>query len=164
MFLHKKRLLGSSNGIGYINPYAMNRLSIIQQQPITHGDYVKNLVLVNQKDEYQQQIGNGSYGSGHYGSGNYGSGNNRGQGGSGIDPLTAIAAVQTIYQGLKKASQFYSSETGTQLKNFYGKHINPHPNWRSGFVGEKHAIHSSGNSYNFLGKYHDMGPCLCSKA
>ena len=141
MLLHKKRIQGSLMGIGVQNPYAHENLSPLNIQPMTYTDYVNNLILkpedVNDRQTLIQKAEMDK--------------TNNNQKGGAIDPETAVQTVQAIYQGIKKAADFYQSETGTQIKNFYGKYINPHPNWRSGFSGEKHLIHSSGNTYNFLG-------------
>lgn len=145
MLLHKKRIQGNLNGMGYINPYSNGNLSILDVQPLCYNDYPNNLNLISEqyedtkiiqiKDDYKQ--------------------NSEDQSGSGI--VETATAVNELYQAIKTigsaAIDAYSSETGTKVKNYYGKYINPHPNWRPGYAGEKHMLHSSGNTYNFLGPH-----------
>lgn len=88
-------------------------------------------------------------GSGQSGNGRYGSG----QSGSGIEDLSnVIDAFKTLAKIGSTAIDMYSSETGTLIKNAYGKWMNKsNPNWRPGFAGEKHMINSKGVTYNYLG-------------
>lgn len=148
MLLHKRRLEGNLIlAAAYQNPYGTERLCITSQVPLTYDDYQKNLNLISEmyddyqtkieKDDYKTQIGLPTDEQKQ---------NPAGQGGAGI-----IDSVSTLYQGLKSVSNLYSGSIGTKVKNYYGRNINPHPNWSPGFVGEKHMIHSSGNTYNFLG-------------
>ena len=71
------------------------------------------------------------------------------QGGSGLPEV--LNTTYQIITGSKKAYDYYISEQGTQLKNFYGSYINKHPNWRPGFAGEMHLPSSSGIIYNYMG-------------
>ncbi len=71
--------------------------------------------------------------------------------GKGIDPMAVYKALQLLYTGAKAVSKFYSSETGTVIKNTYGKFMNSNPNWRSGFAGEKHMLTKKGITYNYMG-------------
>lgn len=131
MLLHKKRLAGNLNGIGYQNPYAGDRTDPVFVQPLSISEYKNSLILTQEHyvDEnktqekrelretlqsFDQQEGQGI-----------------------ISTATTLAA---LYQGIKTVAGSYSSETGTKIKNFYGKYINPHENFRPGFVGERHMI------------------------
>ena len=73
------------------------------------------------------------------------------QSGEGVDVESIAKAAQLLQQMGKQALNFYSSETGTKLKNQYGKFMNNNPNWRPGFAGEKHMINKYGITYNWLG-------------
>ena len=144
MLLHKRRIEGNLSGAGYINPCSNDRLSPVYLQPMCYNDYANNLILIQEdyKEEKEIQIKD-----------NYKEMAKEEQSGSGV--AETAAAISALYQTIKTAgtiaSKAYSSEVGTKVKNIYGKHINPHPNWRPGFVGEKHMLHSSGNTYNYLG-------------
>ena len=71
--------------------------------------------------------------------------------GSGVDPKVVLQAAQMLYTGAKKIGEFYSSETGTAIKNTYGKWMNADVNWAPGFPGEKHLITRKGVTMNFAG-------------
>ncbi len=46
----------------------------------------------------------------------------------------------------------YGSERATQLKNLYGKYLNPHHNWRPSYAGERHLLDPySGAMMNYCG-------------
>lgn len=127
MLLHSRRIQGNLNGAGYVNPYNGDRPSALYMQPLCYSDHTRNLNLKREQSESKQQSGSGL--------------------------VEGIASTQAILLGLQKAGDMYASETGTRVKNFYGKNINPHPNWRPSFAGEKHMIHSSGNTFNYLGPH-----------
>ncbi len=146
MLLHNKRIEGSLMGLGYQNPYALDdHLHPIYLQPLRHKDYVRNLKLVSEdyidrvdtriKEELKEQAGQMK---------------EQEQSGGAIDIQATAETIHKIYKGLKTVAKFYSSSTGTKIKNFYGKRINPHPNWRPSFVGENHMI-LQGTVASFLG-------------
>ncbi len=84
----------------------------------------------------------------------YGGGHkvDNGQIGKGIDPQAVIKALQLLYVSGKAVSRFYSSETGTKIKNTYGNFMNKYnPNWRPGFAGEKHMLNKQGVTFNYMG-------------
>ena len=145
MLLHKRRIEGNLSGAGYVNPYSNDRLSPVYVQPLCYNDYANNLILIQEdyKEEKEMQIKD-SYKD---------MTQEEQQSGSGV--AETAAAISALYQTIKTAgniaSKAHSSEVGTKVRNIYGKCINPHPNWRPGFVGEKHMLHSSGNTYNYLG-------------
>jgi hypothetical protein len=158
MLLHRKRIQGGLMGIGYQNPYALeSHLHIEYMQPLRHGDHVRNLNLVPEdidenlvmrmKDDYNERVGSGSILNSYQPSLLQ---MQRG-GAIGVDDVVMVSeTAKKIYQGLKKVGKFYSSKTGTKMKNYWGKNINPHPNFRPGFVGENHMI-LDGTVANFLG-------------
>lgn len=141
MLIHKKRFEGSLNGIGYVNPYANDHLGPLDVQPLNYTDYINNIILqsdistqsklIAQQNELLQE-----------------SGNTGEQTGSGIFEIGDT--INKIYEGLKIASRIYSSGPVIAAKNYYGKNINPNPNFRPGFAGEKHMI-LQGTTASFLG-------------
>jgi len=49
MLLHKRRLQANLNGIGYVNPYAIDRPSALYVQPLKYDEYPKSLLLVTEE-------------------------------------------------------------------------------------------------------------------
>ncbi len=72
--------------------------------------------------------------------------------GQGVDPVSIAKTLAMLKQGAESVVKAYSGETGTFIKNTYGKFMNEkNPNWRPGFVGEKHMVNKHGLTYNYLG-------------
>lgn len=134
MLLHKKRLQGNLNGIGYVNPYACERLENYYIHPLTYNGYKDNLILKDkQKITEAEKKANEEF---------------RMLSGSGV--MDVVNTVEQVYSGIKNIGKFYSSRPGTFMTNMWGKYVNPHPNWRPNYVGENHMIIDNTTS-NFLG-------------
>lgn len=73
------------------------------------------------------------------------------QTGTGIFSTAASAVTNAAMYLVNKGLDAYSSQTGTKIKNYYGKYVNPSSNYRPGFAGEKHMIDTRGNIMNFCG-------------
>ena len=176
MLLHKKRIEGNLMGLGFQNPYANENLLPTQVFPLNRKDYVANINLLPSDYKYGEHESKQSVfeniDSSQSSSDVQPTLNSFNDSiskksfdvqptlnklddiiskksdlsGSGISSST----ISTIYNGLKQITGAYSSTFGTKIKNFYGKRINPNPNFRTGFAGENHAI-LQGTVANFLG-------------
>lgn len=166
MLLHKKRIRGNLNGVGYVNPYTNGLISPHYMQPTKYNDYERNLILKTtdfynkqieqEKAEYNNFLKNKGLKEEIMEESDIKVDPKLKQSGSGLEDVMNIASqanqmYNIIRTGGKAALKAYSGPTGTKVKNLYSKYINPNPNHRPSYVGEKHLIHSSGNTFNFLG-------------
>lgn len=174
MLLHKKRIVGNLNGIGYINPFAIEKQPDIIQ-PLSHEDYLKYLrvestpaneyKMISDKETFLNEMGSieapvvdptqpikiTEQMGGAAAPGDLPNTTGISDWNTSGKLATTITGTKMLYDALKALGDNWSTKYGIAARNYYGKNINPHPNWRPDFVGENHLPHPTGVTYNYLG-------------